>query len=105
MRHAIRDLEEKLLDPGEFVRVHRSATVNLSHIVAVEPVCRAEYEVILDDGSHVTCSRGYPNPLREPRLLLRVGRSPARLRSHPTEERRCGTSSKRTFHYRQVLSR
>ena len=65
MRQSIGDLEERLLDPKHFLRIHRSAIVNLSRITAVEPVSRAEYEVILDDGSRVPCSRGYRNQLRE----------------------------------------
>jgi two-component system LytT family response regulator len=65
MRQSISDLESTLLDPARFVRIHRSAIVNLSRIVAVEPLSRAEYTVILDDGAQVTCSRGYRSQLRE----------------------------------------
>jgi two-component system LytT family response regulator len=65
MRQSIGDLESTLLDPARFVRIHRSAIVNLSCIAAVEPLSRAEYTVILDDGTEVTCSRGYRNQLRE----------------------------------------
>lgn len=65
MRQSISGMEETLLDPRHFLRIHRSAIVNLSRIVAVEPVSRAEYAVILDDGSRVTCSRGYRDVLRE----------------------------------------
>ncbi len=65
MRQSIGDMEEKLLDPKQFLRIHRSAIVNLSRIAAVEPVSRAEYEVILDDGARVPCSRGYRGQLRE----------------------------------------
>lgn len=65
MRHSMGALEETLLNPQHFLRVHRSAIVNLSRISAVEPVSRTEYEVILDDGARVPCSRGYRNQLRE----------------------------------------
>jgi two-component system LytT family response regulator len=65
MRQSIGDLESTLLDPARFIRIHRSAIVNLSRIVAVEPLSRAEYTVILDDGAQVTCSRGYRNQLRK----------------------------------------
>lgn len=65
MRQSIGDLEEKLLDPKQFLRIHRSAIVNLPRIAAVEPISRAEYGVILDDGTRVTCSRGYRSQLRE----------------------------------------
>jgi DNA-binding LytR/AlgR family response regulator len=46
-------------------QAHRSAIVNLSRIAAVEPLSRAKYTVILDDGTEVTCSRGYRSQLRE----------------------------------------
>ena len=65
MRQSIGELEERLLDPKHFLRIHRSAIVSLAHITAVEPISRAEYEVVLDDGSRVPCSRGYRNQLRE----------------------------------------
>jgi two-component system LytT family response regulator len=65
MRQSIGDLEEMLLDPAKFIRIHRSAIVSLARIVAVEPLSRAEYTVILDNGDRVPCSRGYRNQLRE----------------------------------------
>ncbi len=64
MRQSISAMEESLLDPAQFLRTHRGAIVNLARIVAVEPVSRAEYAVILDDGSRVPCSRGYRDQLR-----------------------------------------
>lgn len=65
MRQSIGDMESTLLDPARVLRIHRSAIVNLSRIAAVEPLSRAEYTVILDDGTEVTGSRGYRNQLRE----------------------------------------
>lgn len=65
MRQSIGTLDESLLDPGQFLRIHRSAIVNVSRITAVEPVSRAEYAVILDGGTRVTCSRGYRDQLRD----------------------------------------
>ena len=65
MRQSIGNMEENLLDPQRFLRIHRSAIVNLSRIAAVESISRAEYSVVLDDGTHVTCSRGYRDQLRE----------------------------------------
>lgn len=64
VRGTIKAIEARL-DPRRFLRIHRSAIVNLSRITAVEPISRAEYEVILDDGARVPCSRGYRNQLRE----------------------------------------
>ncbi|HEX2209372.1 MAG TPA: LytTR family DNA-binding domain-containing protein [Longimicrobium sp.] len=65
MRQSISEMEQTLLDPARFIRIHRGAIVNLSRIVAVEPLGRSEYSVVLDDGAQVTCSRGYRNQLRE----------------------------------------
>jgi two-component system LytT family response regulator len=65
MRQTLADLAERLLDPRYFLRIHRGAIVNLARIVAVEPVSRAEYDVVLDDGSRVPCSRGYRARLRD----------------------------------------
>jgi two-component system, LytTR family, response regulator len=65
MRQSITRLDETLLDPAIFLRIHRSAIVQIARIVAVEPISRSEYSVILDDGTHVTCSRGYRRRLRQ----------------------------------------
>jgi two-component system LytT family response regulator len=65
MRHSIRNMEQNLLDPQHFLRIHRSTIVNLASVVAIEPTARAEYNVVLDDGTRVTCSRGYRDHLRE----------------------------------------
>lgn len=65
MRQPISAMESSLLDPAQFLRIHRSAIVNVSQIAAVEPISRAEYSVILLDGTRVTCSRGYRQKLRE----------------------------------------
>lgn len=82
MRQAICDLEGEAARPRQFLRIHRSASVNLSHIVAVEPVSRTENEVVLDYGSHVPCSRCYGISARV-HPLLRVGRWLGDLRPHP----------------------
>lgn len=65
MRQSITYMDETLLDPKDFLRIHRSAIVQVARITAVEPVSRSEYSVILDDGTQVTCSRGYRSRLRE----------------------------------------
>jgi two-component system LytT family response regulator len=61
------EMEEHLLDPAKFVRIHRSTIVNLSRIAAVEPLFNRELSVALKDGSKLVCSRRY-----RPRLQERV---------------------------------
>lgn len=68
--HLVRDtmtaFREKL-DPARFVRVHRSAIVNVDRIARVEPYARGEYTLTLADGTRLTSSRAHSDDLR--RLL------------------------------------
>ncbi len=51
---------EAQLDPARFVRVHRSAIVNLERITRIEPYAKDSRIVILADGSRLPVSRsGY----------------------------------------------
>ncbi|HUA63573.1 MAG TPA: LytTR family DNA-binding domain-containing protein [Verrucomicrobiae bacterium] len=51
---------EGLLDPSRFVRVHRSAIVNLERITRIEPYARDSRIAILADGARLPVSRaGY----------------------------------------------
>ncbi|MBA3891080.1 MAG: response regulator transcription factor [Gemmatimonadaceae bacterium] len=52
-------LEREVLDPAVFVRVHRSAIVNGTKIVAVEAHGHGDLTLVLHDGTHVHCSRRY----------------------------------------------
>jgi len=47
------------LDPGEFVRIHRSIIVNVRKIKELQPCNRGEYIVVLRDGKQLSCSRGF----------------------------------------------
>lgn len=47
------------LEPGRFVRVHRSAAVAIDHLVAVHPLFRGAHELELRCGARVRSSRGY----------------------------------------------
>jgi two-component system LytT family response regulator len=58
---------ERHLDPEQFVRISRSAIVNLERIREIQSWFNGEYLVILDDGSQVPSSRRYRVNLR--RLL------------------------------------
>jgi two-component system LytT family response regulator len=69
LKRSLASLEESLLDPAVFVRVHRSAIVNTTKISAVEPLFHGELNLILRDGSRVQCSRRRRKRLQE-RLLF-----------------------------------
>jgi two-component system LytT family response regulator len=64
---SLQEMEEHLLDPAKFVRIHRSTIVNLSRIASVEPLFHRELSVALKDGTRLVCSRRY-----RPRLQERV---------------------------------
>ena len=57
-RAALNDLAENL-DPGRFVRVHRSAIVNIDSILELEPISHGEFEMVLKDGHRSRVSRTY----------------------------------------------
>ncbi|HJQ38217.1 MAG TPA: LytTR family DNA-binding domain-containing protein [Thermoanaerobaculia bacterium] len=63
-RTSLRELEKRL-DPALFVRVHRSAVVNVDCIKKLEPYFHGEYIITLKDGSRLTSSRSYSAKLRE----------------------------------------
>ena len=48
---------EARLDPASFVRVHRSALVNLAHVVEVVPLFRGDQQLVLRSGEEVAVSR------------------------------------------------
>lgn len=52
------------LDPDQFVRISRSAIVNIDRIREIQPWFHGESLVILDDGSQVPTSRHYRANLR-----------------------------------------
>ncbi len=47
------------LDPEVFVRVHRSAVVNVRHIKQIETAAQGDYVLTLDNGSCIQSSRTY----------------------------------------------
>jgi two-component system LytT family response regulator len=57
-RTALNELAERL-DPRRFVRVHRSAMVNIESIVQLEPISHGEFDVVLKNGSRTRVSRTY----------------------------------------------
>src|SRR6266566_6595923 len=63
-RAALNELAERL-DPVRFVRVHRSAIVNIESVLRLEPISHGEFEVILKDGSRSRISRTYRSQLEK----------------------------------------
>ncbi len=63
-RAALNELADRL-DPVRFVRVHRSAIVNIESILRLEPISHGEFEVILKDGSRSRISRTYRRQLEK----------------------------------------
>jgi len=57
-RTALNELEERL-DPRRFVRVHRSAMVNIESILQLEPISHGEFDAVLKNGSRTRVSRTY----------------------------------------------
>jgi two-component system LytT family response regulator len=65
-RAALNELAD-CLDPVRFVRVHRSAIVNIDSIVELQPISHGEFEMVLKDGHRSRVSRTY-RALLEKRL-------------------------------------
>ena len=68
LRETMAEIESRL-DPARFIRVHRSAIVNLDRIRELQPWFRGDYRVILRDGTELTLTRNHREKL-ESRLLL-----------------------------------
>jgi two-component system LytT family response regulator len=62
VRHTLTRLERRLTSHG-FVRVHRSAIVNVDRIKELEPWFHGEYVVILKDGTKLTSSAAHSQAL------------------------------------------
>jgi two-component system LytT family response regulator len=73
VRETLSSFEKRLQDRG-FVRIHRSVIVNTGRIREMRPRYTGEYDVMLDNGKHLTLSRGFRSNLHR---LLEVCR-PAR---------------------------
>jgi two-component system, LytTR family, response regulator len=65
-RSALNELAD-CLDPVRFVRVHRSAIVNIDSILELQPISHGEFEMVLKDGHRSRVSRTY-RALLEKRL-------------------------------------
>ena len=63
-RAALNDLAAQL-DPHRFIRVHRSAIVNIDSILHLEPIGHGEFEILLKDGHRPKVSRTYRQNLEQ----------------------------------------
>jgi len=63
LRETMTSLEGRL-DPAKFVRVSRSAMVNVDQVRELHPLFHGEHVIILRDGSRVTLSRNYRDKLK-----------------------------------------
>ena len=64
LRDTISALEAQL-DPKTFLRVHRSAIVNIDRVQEMQPWFHGEYRIILRGGAQLTLSRSYREKLHE----------------------------------------
>lgn len=64
LRDTISALESQL-DPKRFIRVHRSAIVNIDRITELQPWFHGEYRIILREGVQLTLSRTYREKLHD----------------------------------------
>lgn len=62
LREKMKVLEAKL-NPHQFVRIHRSAIVNLEYIKEMRPCPNGEFTVFLHNGTQLTLSRSYRDRL------------------------------------------
>jgi two-component system LytT family response regulator len=53
------------LDPMRFIRVHRSAIVNIDSILEAQPISHGEFEIVLKDGHRSRVSRTYRTQLEK----------------------------------------
>ncbi|WP_024609556.1 LytTR family DNA-binding domain-containing protein [Pseudoalteromonas sp. TB64] len=67
MRARMKSLEKDTLPP-DFIRIHKSAIVNLKHIKRLEPLRNSEYNAILKNDKSMKVSRTYSKELKS-RLL------------------------------------
>jgi two-component system LytT family response regulator len=64
LRETMNGLEARL-SPRRFVRISRSAMVNIEHIKELQPAMHGDYVVVLANGTKLTVTRAYREKLRE----------------------------------------
>jgi two-component system LytT family response regulator len=56
---------ERMLDPGRYVRVHRSHIVNIAHVAQFTPADGGRFVLEMTDGTKLPVSRAHAKALRE----------------------------------------
>lgn len=62
LRETMNNIENRL-DPDRFLRIHRSAIVNIDFIKELSPLFNGDYKVVLNDDRELTLSRKYHDRL------------------------------------------
>jgi len=65
VRERMKDIEEQLADAGCFVRIHRSALVNLAHVREMKPKKHGDYEFRMSDGQRFVSGATYRGNVRK----------------------------------------
>ena len=63
LRRTMKELEQEL-DPRQFVRVHRSAIVNVNTIAKLQMLSNGEHQLMLTNGQSVKVSRSYKDRVK-----------------------------------------
>lgn len=64
VREEMKDFEAHL-DPGKFVRIHKSSIVNVERVERIQPLFHGDARIILQNGAQLTVSRRYRSKLNE----------------------------------------
>lgn len=64
LRRTMKELESEL-DPRLFVRVHRSAIVNVNTIAKLQMLTNGEHQLVLTNGQAVKVSRSYKDRVKQ----------------------------------------
>ena len=64
LREPIGSMEARV-DANRFLRIHRSALVNVERIREMQPMFHGQYTVVLHDGTQLTLSRRYRSKLQQ----------------------------------------
>jgi two-component system LytT family response regulator len=63
IRRTMHSLENRL-DPAKFLRVSRSAIVNIEHVAHLEPWSHGEWAIMMRNGHRVISTHGYRERLQ-----------------------------------------
>jgi len=64
IRRSMNELEQRL-DPDRFIRIHRSAIINVDRLHDLQPLTSGDFEVTLLDGTRLVLSRRYRHRVAE----------------------------------------